>query len=416
MGEKCIIYISSTNYKLVSAGTEKFMGGVIDSFKEKNVHALQFFPLVNINNRFERIGVERNYIGVNYDGVFVGTYLLEDMASATRYLAEKYNLVYDRVIINQLHSWNLIKLTEKFDDLGLPIILIVHDYMMVCPYMMSQDSDALKCGNFIDRPSASHCGECKYKKIGRKHFEEMNAFFINNNEKICRVIFPSCSAEKNWLNVFPSLAEKSIVRPHLKYDILNEEKKWNKTIRIGYLGFISDIKGYSEWLQLMRKLDKRKFDFYYFGGTVDQAEKDGANGVMVDFNSPEMPGMVEQLKKKKIDIAFLWSNCQETYSYTYYEAFEAGCWIATSLHSGNITDQVLKNKNGKAFKNLNDCIQFLSNLQEESHVTRIVNVKTNNSLTEFEPIEINISKIVCNKSKKPKYILSFLYSCLRRTK
>ena len=52
----------------------------------------------------------------------------------------------------------------------------------------------------------------------------MNAFFINNNEKICRVIFPSCSAEKNWLNVFPSLAEKSIVRPHLKYDILNEEK------------------------------------------------------------------------------------------------------------------------------------------------------------------------------------------------
>lgn len=57
MGEKCIIYISSTNYKLVSAGTEKFMGGVIDSFKEKNVHALQFFPLVNINNRFERIGV-----------------------------------------------------------------------------------------------------------------------------------------------------------------------------------------------------------------------------------------------------------------------------------------------------------------------------------------------------------------------
>lgn len=26
MSEKCILYISSTNYKLVSAGTEKFMG------------------------------------------------------------------------------------------------------------------------------------------------------------------------------------------------------------------------------------------------------------------------------------------------------------------------------------------------------------------------------------------------------
>lgn len=72
----------------------------------------------------------------------------------------------------------------------------------------------------------------------------------------------------------------------------------------------------------MRKLDNRKFDFYYFGGTVDQAEKDGANGVMVDFNSPEMPGMVEQLKKKKIDIAFLWSNCQETYSYVQVDYLE----------------------------------------------------------------------------------------------
>ena len=416
MGEKCIIYISSTNYKLVSAGTEKFMGGVINSFKEKHVHSLQFFPLVNINSRLKGIGVERNYIGVNYDGVFVGTYLLDDMASAAKYIAEKYNLMYDRVIINQLHSWNLKKLTGILGDLGLPIILIVHDYMMVCPYMMSQDSDALKCGKFIDQPSASHCNDCKYKEMGRKHFEEMQAFFINNNEKICRVVFPSCSAEKNWLNVFPSLARKSTVRPHLKYDILNEDKRWNKKIRIGYLGFISDIKGYSEWLQLMRKLDNKKFEFYYFGGAVEQAERDGANGVMVDFNSPEMPGMVEQLRKNKIDIAFLWSNCQETYSYTYYEAFEAGCWIATSLHSGNITDQVLKNGNGKAFKNLNECMQFLRNLKEETNVARIINVNTNSSLAEFEPIEINVSKISSDMSKKPKYVLSFLYSHLRRVK
>lgn len=38
MSEKCILYISSTNYKLVSAGTEKFMGGLlIHSIRKESI-------------------------------------------------------------------------------------------------------------------------------------------------------------------------------------------------------------------------------------------------------------------------------------------------------------------------------------------------------------------------------------------
>lgn len=416
MGEKCILYVSSTNYKLVSAGTEKFMGGVIDSFKEKCIHSLHFFPLVNINNKLKKIGIERNYVGVNYDGKFLGTYLVEDMLSAVEYIAGKHKLIYDRVIVNQLHSWNLKILTKLFDSLELPIILVVHDYMMVCPYMMRRDSSALRCGGAIDRPSIEHCGNCKYTELGREHFEVINNFLIDNREQIFRVIFPSYSVKTNWLKVFPYLIEKCVVRPHLQYEILEEEKKWNHKIRIGYLGYISDIKGYSEWKQLMERLDKEKFEFYYFGGAIEQAENDGAKGILVDFNRPELPGMVEQLRRNKIDIAFLWSNCQETYSYTYYEAFEAGCWVVTSLYSGNIADQVLKNGNGKVFSNLNDCIEFLMNLQGKTGTARIINVKTNSSLIEFAPEKLIISNNLCKKGKRPNYIMSYLYSHLRRVK
>lgn len=414
MCEKCILYISSTNYKLVSAGTEKFMGGIIDSFKKKYVHSLHFFPLVNINNKFNKIGIKKNYIGVNYDGTFVGIYLLDDMLSATEYFARKYNLIYDRIIINQLHSWDLKRLTNFFCNLGLPIILVIHDYMMICPYMMQKDSEALKCGYSINKPSINHCGNCKYQLMGKKHFEEINSFFINNNKEINRVIFPSRSTQVNWLKIFPYLSEKSIVRPHLQYDILNGKRLWKKKIRIGYLGYISDIKGYSEWLQLMRKLNSKKFEFYYLGNATEQAENDGAKGILVDFNLPKLPGMVEQLENMKIDIAFLWSNCQETYSYTYYEAFEAGCWVVTSLHSGNITDQVLKNGNGKAFGNLNECVEFLNSMHENDNMVRIINVRNNSSLAEFEPREANITKKVNEKIKKPNYIMSYLYSHLRR--
>ena len=37
MREKCIVYISSTNYKIVSAGTEKFISEIIDAYKDRGI-------------------------------------------------------------------------------------------------------------------------------------------------------------------------------------------------------------------------------------------------------------------------------------------------------------------------------------------------------------------------------------------
>ena len=417
MSEKCIIYISSTNYNLVSAGTEKFMKGVMDLFEKEKVHSLHFFPLSNINNKLQKLGIEKNYIGINCDGAFIGIYLLDDMVAAVKFVADKYNFEFDRIIVNQLHLWNLSKLTKMFELLELPIFLVVHDYMMICPYMMEKDSNTLECGRNIDKPSAHRCGKCKYATVEKVHFKNFVSFLEDNRERICRVVFPSDSSKQNWINVFPYLSESSIIRSHLKYNILKEDRSLNKKIRIGYLGHISDIKGYSEWLKLMRCLDDKNFEFYYFGGDVKQAERDGAKGIYVNFNLKKLPSMVEQLKFNNIDIAFLWSNCQETYSYTYYEAFEAGCWIVTSFHSGNITDQVLKNKNGKVFKNVDECIDYLNGLKGNISTARIVNVKNNSSLTEFMPqqnvVFNNINKI---ESKRPDFVMSYLYSNLRGIK
>ena len=147
MSEKCILYISSTNYKLVSAGTEKFMGGLIDTFNDEGVHSVQIFPLVGFNNKLNRINPSAFYIGVNCDGKFIGAYSIEDILSAIEYIKNKYNYQCDRVIINQLHGWKLEKLSFALRKLNLPIIVVVHDYMMVCPFMMLSDSNALWCGN-----------------------------------------------------------------------------------------------------------------------------------------------------------------------------------------------------------------------------------------------------------------------------
>jgi len=324
MSEKCILYISSTNYKLVSAGTEKFMGGLIDTFNKEGIHSIQLFPLVNLNNKLNRINSNAFYIGVNCDGEFIGAYSIKDTLSAIEFIKNRYNYHCDRVIINQLHGWKLEKLSYILKELNLPIIVVVHDYMMVCPFMMLSDSNALRCGNSIERPHEKHCEKCKYKLLAIERFNEINNFFTTTEDIIIRVVFPSLSAKNNWLGVFPCFLDKSVVRPHLNYNVCSYRKQWKEKIRLGYLGFVSDIKGYSEWKKLIQSLDKNRFDFFYFGSAIEEAESDGAKSVMVDFNCPNSLGMVEQLKKNRIDIAFLWSKCQETYSYTYYEAFEAG--------------------------------------------------------------------------------------------
>lgn len=165
----------------------------------------------------------------------------------------------------------------------------------------------------------------------------------------------------------------------------------------------------------MRCLGKSRFEFFYFGSAIEEAESDGAKGVVVDFNRPDSLGMVEQLKNNKIDIAFLWSNCQETYSYTYYEAFEAGCMIVTSDHSGNITDQVLKNKNGFCFDKVEECVAFLKELHGEIDALRIENVTTNRNTDDFNPVGLMGEHIGDRKGKRPHFLISLMYKFLRST-
>ena len=411
MSEKCIIYISSTNYKLVSAGTEKFMSSIINYYKKNNIHSIQIFPLANLNNKIARLGLGRKYIGINYDGGFVGAYYIEDILGALNYLCKIYNLHCDGIIINQLYSWSLKELATALNKLELPIYIMIHDYMMICPYLMTQDSAGITCGKSIEQPSTEHCSECKYCNNAIDYFGAITIFFHRIYPLVKKVIFPSDSTKNNWLSVFPEFSNIGFVRPHLKYSSIREVRKINSKIRIGYLGVISSFKGYNEWKYLIDKLDKNRFDFFYFGKYIGQAEKDGAKGILVDFNKTDLPGMVSQLITNQIDIAFLWSNCQETYSYTYFEAFEAGSWIITSKHSGNITAQVACNQNGIAFETIEDCINYLSKSHHEITTFKAINVVANTDFDEF--IFPNNEYHNWEPVKKPSVIVSFIYKNLR---
>jgi glycosyltransferase involved in cell wall biosynthesis len=53
--------------------------------------------------------------------------------------------------------------------------------------------------------------------------------------------------------------------------------------------------------------------------------------------------MIDALRKNEIDVAFLWSICPETFSFTLYEALAAGCFVITNPASGNIQAYIKAN-------------------------------------------------------------------------
>ena len=99
--------------------------------------------------------------------------------------------------------------------------------------------------------------------------------------------------------------------------------------------------------------------------------------------------MIDSLKEYGIDIVYLSSVCPETFSYTYYEAYEAGCFVLTREGSGNICDQVKKQGNGLVFESVDDMVNWLDDLEEVENIV----LQMNKTITDVQPDETFLEKL-----------------------
>ena len=64
----CVILISHSNYRIKSAGVEKYIGEITELFQRKKIQSIHFFPIIEVNKRSRFFG--REYAGVHYNGQF----------------------------------------------------------------------------------------------------------------------------------------------------------------------------------------------------------------------------------------------------------------------------------------------------------------------------------------------------------
>ena len=65
--DRCIIVISHSNYRIKSAGIEKFISDTTRQIISSGIHVLHIFPVIELNKK-----IGKDFIGFNYDGLFRG--------------------------------------------------------------------------------------------------------------------------------------------------------------------------------------------------------------------------------------------------------------------------------------------------------------------------------------------------------
>ena len=413
---KCIIAFSHSNYLIKSAGVEKFIEEESIVLKENDIHFIQVFPIIECNKLLYKFGLNIQYVGINIDNKFAGIIEIDKLVSYILKIAHNNHFLLEGIQIHHLHGWNIKKMISIIKELELPVKLYIHDYDTVSPYIMCTDVLPKFKYNILVVSSPEY-KKCKYYKKGYDHYLSIKAFLNSITKYIVQVYVPSENTLKIWSRYFPEFKDKVSIRPHLTFTNIKNSRIPNKILRIAYIGSTAEHKGFNQWKKLVNQLYDLGFDFYYFGNSNYQDAR--IKKVNVDFHNKKLPSMTAQLKRNNIDIVFMWSECQETYAYTLYEAVAAGCFILTNDHSGNITTEVEQNKYGKVFTHFEDCLKYLNEGNVILDVEKYVeNIKIPKTLEVNRDLQSLTFKNVLKEHKKlkkyhPNYFLTFLYWLLR---
>lgn len=348
-------------------GSRKFIDGQISQFMDHGLYTLEIAPL-----KYYEKGRSCEYIGVSSVHRWIGIFTISEFL-------EKYPIVLGFIIHSLYHDHHILEEILSRIIVKNKILYYVHDYYCICTHRFLYN-EKRKCQS---TDALFQCTDCSYREMQMRHMQFHFRLFQKYGITLAA---PSDDTKTRLEKVFTKNEIKVI--PHLLYEVKNYQKSKKKRIRIAFAGGVSWLKGWEDFAHIVAML-KDKYEFYCLGVCSEKLKIDNVVYVNIGLeHTNDTLTMVEALLANQIDIVYLGSICPETYSYTYYEAYEAGCFVITNELSGNICAQVLKNQNGLVYKNIGKLIHWL---EDENSVVesvadmnkKIVNVKSNDSFLDY---------------------------------
>lgn len=351
-----IITFTHSNYLEQASGTEKFIRTLSKRLQSDGYNHLVFF---SIKTKFLY-----KTVGVIYNDCFVGVFKYDAIQMVIDSYCYNNRLSVTEVMIQHLRDHDIEILKACIYQLKVPVAFFVHDLYSICPSETMVSSEGRYCEQF--RPSEA-CRFCDYADKAINHYYKMNDFLNSIGKYLVLVICPSTFLKEKWCNAFPDFLRIAIVRPH---NILSGFTNYNLSsypIKIAFCGAQLRNKGFTEWerfCELVRS--DARFRLFYLG--KGNKEIEGVINIYVNNASQGENAMREAIKLNKIDCAFVWPLCPETYSYVYDELSLNGVFILTNKISGNIAVQVSERGNGVVLDQFEDVMRFI---QGDNLITQI---------------------------------------------
>ena len=322
-------------------GARRFIDANRDVLSQNRYNVLDIIPLRHTCKG----GLKTLSFAVYNNGRCVG---IECRDVIRRWISDSRGLIIHALY----YGLDVIKLIDECVGNSTPVVYYLHDYACFCENRFFYKEDK-PC---IIQDERFLCDKCDINcsQLDRRYLH--NQLFLHRN---VTVIAPSDDVYSRFKLFFKESNVATI--PHLKYRIKKQKAVIkHDRLRIAFLGHAdSFIKGWS-WFEYIAEIYHEKYDFYCLG-RKDGSLPHGIKHISVSFDNEErMPYL---LKKENIDIACILSLWPETYSYTYYEGLEAGCFILTTSMSGNVSKSVQKDKTGKVFSLLDELVDWLNDEQ-----------------------------------------------------
>ena len=240
------------------------------------------------------------------------------------------------LFIHHLLGLNLPGVKEIAGAYTGSVYVYVHDYYNICTAynLVRPGTNELCEGELCEEK----CGDCPALANSLKLRAEITGIFDAVDKERLFFICPSPVAQQHIAHSLPAYSANTMIIPHQKLKgSFGGNRNVEFPLKIAFIGGTTELKGWKEFCRLAELYSGETYRFYYFG--VFPVHDDRITAVPVHFRDGRS-AMTQALRENGIDCVFLWSKCHETYSYTYYEALSANCYIITNKNSGNIQHQV----------------------------------------------------------------------------
>jgi len=324
-----VLAISQDNYLKVVGGVQL---KIADQQREMNDKGLSYLHLSPFKARTTLdFSNKPGVMNLDLDGQFIGFADDETLLSAFTSLSEAGTL--KEIAIHHLIGWKLSYVEQLLIlTKNVPVHFWLHDFFSICPNYKLLRNDREYCN--APEPYSNACQLCIYGTIRPLHYQAFRSLF---QRFPIQVISPSEFALDLWSEKFPINASKGRVVPHARLEWGENLKGFNKQepLKVAFVGYPVLHKGWQAWLNLTNQFSKdSRYKFFLF--SADKQASQNFDNVSVKVTRQNRSAMIDALRKNEIDVAFLWSICPETFSFTLYESLAAGCYIITNPASGNI--------------------------------------------------------------------------------